>query len=134
MREHQVRTALRAYRRSSWGQATEDADQAAGLCKRASLVLLELLHREGVDEAQLWHLGYPTEDGGFGSTDEHYVVVIDNEAIDPSARQFDQDDEPVTRRRLAEVCVPWNVARAVRPPIHEERPPVWGHFTKVFYL
>jgi hypothetical protein len=37
-RKSRILSALRAYENSSWGRATENSDQAAGLCKRASLV------------------------------------------------------------------------------------------------
>jgi hypothetical protein len=41
-REERIRTALRVYENGSWGRAVADQDQAAGLCKRASLVLQRL--------------------------------------------------------------------------------------------
>jgi hypothetical protein len=113
-RESRIQSALRAYESSSWSRATEDGDHAAGLCKRASLVLLELLHREGIEDAKLWHLGLPKEGSGFASSDEHYVVVIGEEAIDATARQFDQTGEPITRRSLKEVAAPWHAAQPVR--------------------
>jgi hypothetical protein len=86
-RDGRIRAALRAYENSAWGRAVADRDQAAGLCKRASLVLLELLNREGIDDAELWHLGMPKEGSGFAPGDEHYVVVIGAEAIDATARR-----------------------------------------------
>jgi hypothetical protein len=113
-REQHIQSALRAYKNSSWGRAVADSDQAAGLCKRASLVLLELLNREGIEDAALWHLGMPKEGRGFARSDEHYVVVIGAEAIDVTARQFDATCDPVTRRSLAEVKEPWQVAQPVR--------------------
>ena len=84
------------------------------LCKRASLVLLEHLHRAGVEEATLWHLGMPKEDSDFAPSDEHYVVVVDDEAIDPTARQFDKDGHAVTRQTLEVVMRPWHSAQEVR--------------------
>lgn len=51
-RERSIQSALQAYAKSSWGLAVEDGDQAAGLCKRASLVLLELLNREAAASRQ----------------------------------------------------------------------------------
>jgi hypothetical protein len=50
--------------------------------------------------------GLPKEGSGFASGDEHYVVVIGEEAIDGTARQFDQTGEPITRRSLKEVAEP----------------------------
>jgi hypothetical protein len=47
--------------------------------------LLELLRREGIEDAELWHLGMPKEGSGFAPGDEHYVVVIGEEAIDATA-------------------------------------------------
>jgi hypothetical protein len=41
-REERIRAALRVYENGSWGRAVADQDQAAGLCKRASLVLQRL--------------------------------------------------------------------------------------------
>lgn len=109
-----IQRALQAYENSSWGRATTDGGQAAGLCKRASLVLLEHLNRAGVEDAELWHLGMPKDDSGFAASDEHYVVVIGEEAIDPTARQFDKAGAPVTRRLLEEVEAPWHAAQPVR--------------------
>jgi hypothetical protein len=74
-----------------------------GLCKRASLVLLELLHREGVEDAELWHLGMQKEGSSFASSDEHYVIVNGAETIHATVRQFDQARAPITRRSLKEV-------------------------------
>jgi len=105
-RERRIQAALRAYENSPWGSSRGNHDQAAGLCKRASLVLLELLNREGIEDAELWHLGMPKEGGGFAPSDEHYVVVIGAEAIDATARQFDETSDPITRRSLKEVEKP----------------------------
>jgi hypothetical protein len=91
-----------------------DQDQAAGLCKRASLVLLELLNREGIEDAELWHLGMPKEGSGFAPSDEHYVVVVGAEAIDVTARQFDETSDPITRRSLDEVKKAWYGSQPVR--------------------
>lgn len=113
-RERHIQSALRAYENSSWGRAVADRDQATGLCKRASLVLLELLNREGIEDAELWHLGMPKEGSGFAPSDEHYVVVIGAEAIDATARQFDKTSDPITRRSLKEVETPWQSAQPVR--------------------
>ena len=79
----------------------------------ASLVLL-LLHREGIKDAELWHLGMPKEGSGLAPSDEHYVVVIGAEAIDATARQFDQTSDPIIRRLLKEVSAPWHAAQPVR--------------------
>jgi hypothetical protein len=73
-------------------------------CASARARLLGLLHREGIEDAELWHLGLPKEGSGFASSDEHYVVVIGEEAIDATARQFAQTGEPITRRSLKEVA------------------------------
>jgi hypothetical protein len=113
-RKSRILSALRAHENSSWGRATEDSDQAAGLCKRASLVLLELLRREGVEDAELWHLGMPKEGSGFAPGDEHYFVVIGEEAIDATARQFDRTGDPITRRSLREVAASWHGVQLVR--------------------
>jgi hypothetical protein len=113
-REQSIQSALEAYAKSSWGRTVQDGDQAAGLCKRASLVLLELLHRAGIADAELWHLGMPKEGSGFAPSDEHYVVVIGGEAIDGTARQFDETSDPITRRPLKDVEVPWCGAQPVR--------------------
>jgi hypothetical protein len=102
-REGCIQAALRAYENSPWGRAVAKRDQAAGLCKRASLVLLELLNREGIEDAELWHLGMPKEGSGFAPCDEHYVVVIGAEAVDATARQFDETSDPITRRSLKDV-------------------------------
>jgi hypothetical protein len=51
---------------------------------------------------------------GFAPSDEHYVVFIGSEAIDATARQFDQAGDPITRRSLKEVSAPWRVAQPVR--------------------
>jgi hypothetical protein len=72
---------------SAWGRAEASPDQAAGLGKRGSLVLLELLNREGIKDAKLWHLEMPKHDSSFAPSDGHYVVVIAAEAIDVTARQ-----------------------------------------------
>lgn len=106
--------AIDAYRRTAWGRVAEDGDQAAGLCKRASLVVLTLLEREGVSDAELWCLGMPKPDRGFADGDEHYVVVIDDHAIDATSRQFDPHDEPVTCRPREEATEPWLSAVAVK--------------------
>jgi hypothetical protein len=113
-REHRIRGAIAAYERSAWGRATCDSDLAAGLCKRASLVLLEQFHRAGVAAATLWHLGMPRDDSGFAPSDEHYVVVVDDEVIDPTARQFDKDGDAITRRSLEVVAAPWHSEQEVR--------------------
>jgi hypothetical protein len=93
-RERRIQAALRAYENGPWGRAVANRDQAAGLCKRASLVLLELLNREGIEDAELWHLGMPKDGSGLAPSDEHYVVVIGAEAIDATARQFDETRTP----------------------------------------
>ena len=113
-REGRIQAALRAYKHSPWGRAVAHRDQAAGLCKRASLVLLELFNREGIEEAELWHLGMPKERSGFAPSDEHYVVVIGAEAIDATARQFDETSDTVTRRSLKEVERLWHGSQRVR--------------------
>jgi hypothetical protein len=113
-RERRIRAALQAFENSSWGRAVVDPDQARGLCKRASLVLLELLNREGIKDAKLWHLGMPKEGGGFSPSDEHYVVVIGAEAIDATARQFDKTSNPITRRSVEDVVAPWQGAGPVQ--------------------
>jgi hypothetical protein len=112
-REARIQSALQAYPNSSWGQAVTDPDQAAGLCKRASLVLLELLNRKGIEDAEIWHLGVPESGSSFAPTDEHYVVVIGTEAIDATARQFDRTSEAITRSSLEDVKAPWCVAQRV---------------------
>jgi hypothetical protein len=91
-----------------------NSDQAAGLCKRASLVLLELLNREGIEDAKLWHLGMPRDGSGFAPSDEHYVVVVGTEAIDATARQFDETSDPITRRPLSDVEKAWHGSQGVR--------------------
>ena len=118
-------THLRSFERRDLQENTEAGDQAAGLCKRASLVLPELLYREGIEDAELWHLGMAQEGSGFASSDEHYVVVIGAEAIDATARQFDQASDPITRRSLKEVSAPWHTAQPVRigyVAVDRERP------------
>jgi hypothetical protein len=112
-KEARIRTALAAYTRSPWGRATRQQTHAKGLCKRASLVALELLHREGVDAARLWHLGAPKDGSPFAPSDEHYVVVVGDEAIDVTHRQFDPSCEAITRRPLREVSQPWHAAQPV---------------------
>lgn len=81
-------------------------------------MLLELLNRESIEDAELWHLGLasgmPKEGSSFAPSDEHYVVVIGAEAIDATARQFDRAGDPITRRSVKEVSAPWHVAQPVR--------------------
>jgi hypothetical protein len=103
-RESRIQSALRAYESSSWSRATEEGHHGAGLCKRASLVCLDYSTAKASRIAELWHLGLPKEGSGFASSDEHYVVVIGEEAIDATARQFAQTGEPITRRSLKEVA------------------------------
>ena len=124
-REERIQTALGTYENSAWGRAVADPVQATGLCKRASLVLLEMLNRAGIKDAELWHLGMPKEGSGFAPTDEHYVVVIGAEAIDATAKQFDETNDAVTRCALKAIEAPWRVAQPVLighvEPFVEER-------------
>jgi hypothetical protein len=113
-REKRIQSALSVYENSPWGRAIADPEQARGLCKRASLVLLELLRRQGIEDAELWHLGAPKEGSGFAPGDEHYVVVIGADAIDATARQFNASSDAITRRPLNEIDAPWRSAQPVR--------------------
>jgi hypothetical protein len=116
-REQRIQAALRAYEGTGWGRAVQDTAHAKGLCKRASLVLLELLHRHCISDARLVFLGKAKLESEFAPTDEHYVVRIDNEGIDATARQFDPTGDAVTRRPMAEVVSPWQVVDEVEPGI-----------------
>src|SRR4051794_33881251 len=106
--EPAVEDALRAYEQSEWGKATRTPSHARGLCMRASLVLLALLERGGV-KATLRFLAQARDGSSFSPTDVHYVVDVEGEAIDVTARQFDPGGAAITRRRLSEVADPWGV-------------------------
>ena len=56
----------------------------------------------------------PKEESDFAPSDEHYVVVVDDEAIDPTARQFVKDGDAITREALTVVTRPWHAAQVVR--------------------
>jgi hypothetical protein len=104
-RQRQIEAALSAFRNSSWGLRTSTQEGAAGLCKRSSLVLLVQLERQGIDDAQLWHLGHPREWSDFAPSDEHYMVALDGEAIDPLIRA-ELHGIPPNWRELADVEPP----------------------------
>jgi hypothetical protein len=106
---------------TKWGPALAEQRSARGLCKRASAALLARLQRAAID-AGLWYFTDGKPEFGLAPTDIHYVVVVDGEAIDVSARQFDPE-APVPRREpLATACSRWNVAGREDPDDSFMRP------------
>jgi hypothetical protein len=125
-RESQIRRALKTFASGAWGEAAAVPHTAAGLCFRASLVLLEMLHREGVREAKLWFLAKPRPGFGLAESDIHYVVLIGTEVIDATGRQFDPGVEAITRRTRRDAEAAWTYSEVIDPdkvdPPFQEHP------------
>jgi hypothetical protein len=113
-RESRIQSALRAYESSHGVEPPKTVimRQACASGRRSSC-----LNYSTAKASRTRNYGISAcrrKGSGFASSDEHYVVVIGEEAIDATARQFDQTGEPITRRSLKEVAAPWHAAQPVR--------------------
>lgn len=106
--------------------ATETPAEASGLCKRASLVLLAMLARRGFKGAVLFSLSEGAPGSSCGRYDTHFVVVIGDEYIDVTARQFHASGEAIDRGAFEDLRSLWRRCAQVDP---DARDPFWqaGH-------
>ena len=118
------------YLESAWGRTTETPAEAAGLCKRASLVLLEMLQRRGVTGALLFNLSEGTPESPYGQQGMHFIVVVGAEYIDPTARQFRASGKAVDRGDFGDLRLLWRRCDQVDP---DARDPFWpaGHLDRI---
>lgn len=98
-----------------WGRLGAEPATAEGMCKRVSLALLATLDREGV-LGQLWNMAIldASDWGGLGHG-QHYVVEVDREALDVTARQFSPDNPFPLREPLEWAHARWHSAHPVDP-------------------
>jgi hypothetical protein len=135
---------LQAFINTDWGRATATPADAAGLCKRATLVLLARLEAAGLaGDVELWNLigaveGKGRGPGGYG---EHWVLVRRGQVIDVSARQFDPNATQPRRVPVQDEFDRWQTKTSIDPDAEDmwdggfyrwrEIPPYWRDLVDV---
>lgn len=106
---------LDAFCRSPWGKLGARPASAENMCKRASLALLATLERNGI-EARLWNVAACTApEWGASGKGQHYIVEVAGEALDVTARQFDQDAALPLREPIDDALSRWSSGSPVDP-------------------
>jgi hypothetical protein len=106
---------LEAFVATPWGHLGATQSTAEGMCKRVSLALLATLEREDMG-GQLWNMaGLKAPEWGGPGYGQHYVVEVDGEALDVTARQFAPDNPYPLREPLEDSHARWDSGHPVNP-------------------
>jgi hypothetical protein len=125
--ERKIVKATVEYRQGPWGRVTKSREGAAGLCsRRASLVLMALLERNGVEGAKLVCLSAPREYSRLSPDLVHFLVLLGKESFDVTARRFESHAPQVSRRMFGIYKVFWEKVEEVDPD-QRDSPLVGGH-------